>query len=118
MRLRTVTGHSQTSSRINASCAGPVKRSINAPGSCAWGTGGMNRAHPQRHSGVSGNCSRHQCRQRATVRRATPSASRWSLILVEKRLSHSGRLFKVAEGDQLPSIVHLDQIGGEGHQDR
>ena len=40
----------------------------------------------------------------------------WSLILVEKRLSHSDRLFKVAEGDLPPSLAQLDQIGRQGHQ--
>ena len=40
----------------------------------------------------------------------------WSLILVEKRLSHSGRLFKVAEGDLLLSLAQLDQIAHQGHQ--
>ena len=36
--------------------------------------------------------------------------------MVEKRLSHSGRLFKVAEGDLLPSLAQLDQIARQGHQ--
>jgi len=36
--------------------------------------------------------------------------------LVEKRLSHSGRLFKVAEGDLLLSLAQIDQIGRRGHQ--
>ena len=49
--------------------------STNYTVTCASGTGGMNRAQAARHSGVSGNCSRHQTRQRASVRRATPSVS-------------------------------------------
>ena len=36
--------------------------------------------------------------------------------MVEKRLSHSGRLFKVAEGDLLLSLAQLDQIARQGHQ--
>ena len=36
--------------------------------------------------------------------------------MVEKRLSHSGRLFKVAEGDLLLSLAQLDQIACQGHQ--
>jgi polar amino acid transport system substrate-binding protein len=39
-----------------------------------------------------------------------------SLILVEKGLSHSGPIFKVAEGGQLPPLAQLDQIGRQGHQ--
>ena len=36
--------------------------------------------------------------------------------MVEKRLSHSGRLFKIAEGDLLLSLAQLDQIARQGHQ--
>ena len=36
--------------------------------------------------------------------------------MVEKRLSHSGRSFKVAEGDLLPSLAQLDQIARRGHR--
>ena len=63
----TVTGLGQTSSRISASCAGPAKRVINSPGSCASGTGGKKRAHVACHSAVFGNCSHHQSRQRASA---------------------------------------------------
>ena len=80
---RSVTGLSQTSTRISASCAGPVKRSSNRPGSCSVGTGGMNRAQAERHSGVRGNCSHHRQRQIHTPakeahrhRGQTPTAQR------------------------------------------
>ncbi len=36
--------------------------------------------------------------------------------MVEKRLSHSGCSFKVAEGDLLLSLAQLDQIARQGHQ--
>jgi len=37
--------------------------------------------------------------------------------LVEKRLSHRGRLFKVPEGDLYQHITLLDQIRSQGHHD-
>jgi len=37
--------------------------------------------------------------------------------LVEKRLSHSGRLITVAEGDLLRHITLLDQFSSQRHQD-
>lgn len=37
--------------------------------------------------------------------------------MVEKRLSHSGRLITVAEGDLLRHITLLDQLSGQRHQD-
>ena len=36
--------------------------------------------------------------------------------MVEKRLSHSGCLFKIAEGDLLLSLAQLDQIARKGHR--
>ena len=36
--------------------------------------------------------------------------------MVEKGLSHSGRLFKVAEVDLLLSLAQLDQLARRGHQ--
>ena len=36
--------------------------------------------------------------------------------MVERRLSHSDRLFKLAEGDLLPSLAQLDQIARQRHQ--
>ena len=68
-----VTGLSQTSSHVTASCDGPAKRSSSSPGRSCAAAGGMKRAQAARHSGVNGNCCCHQSRQRCSVRRATPS---------------------------------------------
>lgn len=67
----TVKGARKTRSRINDSSANPVKRSIRLAGNCAVSTGGMKRAQAACHSGVTGKCSSHQVRQRASVRYGT-----------------------------------------------
>ena len=60
-----------------------VKRLRIAPGSCFSSTGGMKSARFNCQNGVLVKASRHHSRQRATVRRSTPS----SLVRQAIRLS-------------------------------
>lgn len=57
--------------------------------------------------------------QRQELRVLQEGMAHWnvSLILVEKRLSHRDRLFKVSEGDLLRHITLLDQFSSQRHQD-
>ena len=71
----TVKGERKIRSRINDSAAVPIKRSIRPAGSWLKATGGMKRAQVACQSGVSGNCSTHQFRQRWIVRAGTLNVS-------------------------------------------
>src|SRR3989338_3339895 len=70
-----VKGERKTRMRRIGSSATPAKRSIRLTGSMLKSIGGMKRAQAVRHSGVAGNCSAHQRRQRWRVRVGTSNVS-------------------------------------------
>jgi len=89
------------------------------PAACAGSRRGA--AHPRNGSRQGASASPVHGRCAATARGTSGRTGghgtlEGSLILVEKGLSHSVRLFKIAEGGQLPSLAQLDQIGRRGHQ--
>src|SRR5260370_37141996 len=70
-----VIGNSKRRPAMSCSAAAPEKRSSSEAGRRSWSTGGMKAAETPRQHGLATKARRHHARQRAIVRRPTPTSS-------------------------------------------